>query len=104
LDSARQYGLVSGGPKVIVERCEDILRRGAKRRIKPIRSNVDRFIKSLCVSADPADWPEDSRVQEFPVSDDSLPKLRDLKGIAPRCTGKTSAVEYVRRLRDATDN
>lgn len=30
LESARMYGLVSGGPKVNVERCEDILGRGRK--------------------------------------------------------------------------
>jgi hypothetical protein len=29
LDAARQYGLVEGGPGVDVERCADILARGA---------------------------------------------------------------------------
>jgi hypothetical protein len=29
LDSARQYGLVSGGPEGDLERCRDMLKRGA---------------------------------------------------------------------------
>jgi len=41
LDSARHYGLVTGGPSVDVERCEDILARGKSRGIEPTE-DVDR--------------------------------------------------------------
>jgi hypothetical protein len=34
LDSARQYGLVEGGPAVDIERCEAILKRGAEMRYR----------------------------------------------------------------------
>jgi hypothetical protein len=29
LDSARQFGLITGGPAIDVERCEEILEKGA---------------------------------------------------------------------------
>jgi len=35
LDSARQYGLVTGGPEIDVERCEEILTLGKARGIEP---------------------------------------------------------------------
>jgi len=35
LDSARQYGLVTGGPIVDVARCHEIIRRGADRGVFP---------------------------------------------------------------------
>lgn len=46
LDSARQYGLVEGGPGVDVERCEDILRRGEARGFlpAPLEQLCDEFI------------------------------------------------------------
>jgi len=37
IDSARKYGLVTGGPGVNVDRCEEILRRGKKRGVTPSR-------------------------------------------------------------------
>lgn len=36
VDSARQYGLVTGGPKINADRCDEILRRGAQRAIRPL--------------------------------------------------------------------
>lgn len=47
LDSARQYGLVTGGPGVDAERCEDILRRGAEQGIRPTHVEVDEAIRRL---------------------------------------------------------
>jgi hypothetical protein len=35
IDSARQYGLITGGPTVNVSRCEDILERGRKQGVVP---------------------------------------------------------------------
>jgi hypothetical protein len=35
LDSARKYGLVTGGPVIDVARCEEILRRGAAQGYRP---------------------------------------------------------------------
>lgn len=50
LDSARKYGLVTGGPAVNVERCEEILRRGAHRGVAPRPGAVERFVKDLFLS------------------------------------------------------
>lgn len=47
LDSARQYGLVSGGPKVRVRRCEEILEQGRRRGVYPRPGNVERFVAAL---------------------------------------------------------
>jgi glycine/serine hydroxymethyltransferase len=35
LDSARQYGLVTGGPHIDAARCCDIVKRGAKLGVVP---------------------------------------------------------------------
>lgn len=35
VDSARQYGLVSGGPEFNIDRCRRIIEEAAKRGIKP---------------------------------------------------------------------
>lgn len=35
LDSARQYGLVTGGPAIRADRCAEILQRAAARGIHP---------------------------------------------------------------------
>lgn len=45
IDSARQYGLITGGPVVDVERCSEILKQGAARGIKPAADCVDRFFR-----------------------------------------------------------
>jgi len=41
---------------------------------------------------------------ELHPPDDELPSLRDLKGIAPDCTGSLSSVEFVRAIRDQEDD
>lgn len=38
LDAARKYGLVTGGPQVNVERCEEVLQRGAELGYQPTSS------------------------------------------------------------------
>lgn len=47
LDAARQYGLVTGGPPVNVDRCAQILSDGAARGIRPSPDAVERFIGEL---------------------------------------------------------
>lgn len=42
VDSARAYGLLTGGPEVDTERCQEILDRGAKKRIHPTWSDDQR--------------------------------------------------------------
>jgi hypothetical protein len=37
LDAARQYGLVTGGPDVDVERCEYLLKQGKNLGYRPVR-------------------------------------------------------------------
>jgi hypothetical protein len=47
LESARTYGLVTGGPDVDVRRCNVILGRGASRRppVLPSADAVERFLE-----------------------------------------------------------
>ena len=47
LDSARQYGLVTGGPKVNVDRCDAIIRTGRKVGVMPSHDSVQRFVAAL---------------------------------------------------------
>lgn len=47
LDAARQYGLVTGGPAVHVERCQQILTRGKARGIMPAPDATERFVYEL---------------------------------------------------------
>ncbi|HWP59475.1 MAG TPA: hypothetical protein VNL14_16405 [Candidatus Acidoferrales bacterium] len=44
LIDARKYGLITGGPEVNVERCADVLRRGAARGYKPSADAVERLL------------------------------------------------------------
>jgi len=53
LDSARLYGLVTGGPGVDVGRCEEMLAEGRRRQIVPTREGVDQQIAALIASALP---------------------------------------------------
>jgi hypothetical protein len=46
LDSARAYGLVTGGPAVNVERCEQIIETGKRQGITPAPDHVERFVAS----------------------------------------------------------
>jgi len=48
VDSARQYGLITGGPVANVERCEDILRRGKALGYEPSEPGISFAIKGLC--------------------------------------------------------
>ncbi len=47
LASARQYGLVDGGPVANIKRCEDILHEGARRGFKPAIDAVERCTAAL---------------------------------------------------------
>ena len=47
LDSARLYGLLTGGPKFDVQRCVELLRRGEEIGIRPANDAVERFIEAL---------------------------------------------------------
>jgi hypothetical protein len=40
IDSARQYGLIAGGPTVNIERCEVVLTQGREKGITPNTPNV----------------------------------------------------------------
>lgn len=52
LESARRYGLVTGGPGVDVDRCEHILAGGRARQIVPTDAGVDAQILALIQSAE----------------------------------------------------
>jgi hypothetical protein len=54
LDSARQYGLVAGGPGVDSNRCIDILKQGAALGVKPAPDAelVDRALSVEVVDVD----------------------------------------------------
>jgi hypothetical protein len=43
IDAAREYGLVTGGPVVNVERCVELLKLGAARKITPRPDAVERY-------------------------------------------------------------
>jgi hypothetical protein len=47
MDSAKQYGLVDGGPVVNVERCQFILDRGKRRGVVPAEDALERFVLSV---------------------------------------------------------
>lgn len=47
IDAARKYGLITGGPAVNVERCEEILRLAADRGIEPTEDCVERCLAEL---------------------------------------------------------
>jgi hypothetical protein len=47
IDSARQYGLITGGPVIDVTRCERILTAGRGRQILPSKSGVDAYIQAF---------------------------------------------------------
>lgn len=48
LDSARLYGLVTGGPEVDVERCEQIIERAwSEHRIRPAPDATERLVAEL---------------------------------------------------------
>jgi hypothetical protein len=45
LDSARQYGLITGGAVVNVDRCLELLAAGRARGIAPTAAGVDRALQ-----------------------------------------------------------
>lgn len=45
IDSAKLYGLVSGGPEVNVERAQDIIRRGEELGVVPSPNAVNYWIR-----------------------------------------------------------
>jgi hypothetical protein len=47
VDAAKQYGLVTGGPTVNVERCTDVLRRGALMGIQPNADAIWRLLSEM---------------------------------------------------------
>jgi len=47
LDACRQYGLVTGGPKVNADRCADILKRGKAMGIVPAPDAAERFVQLI---------------------------------------------------------
>lgn len=47
LDSARQYGLVTGGLFVDVDRCVDLLARGHAAGYVPIEAHVDAVVAAV---------------------------------------------------------
>jgi len=47
LSSARQYGLLAGGPVANVERCRAILEQGAALHIRPAPDAVERWARAL---------------------------------------------------------
>ena len=46
LDSAAKYGLVTGGPQINLERCEQILRDGRALGYRPSVNCVERILKA----------------------------------------------------------
>jgi hypothetical protein len=47
LDSARKYGLITGGPAVDVDRCIECLEAGKRRAILPSPDAIERFSRGL---------------------------------------------------------
>lgn len=47
LDSARQYGLVRGGPRVNVERCLEVLDAAKKKGMAASADAIERFMQAL---------------------------------------------------------
>lgn len=44
LDAARKYGFVTGGPRINLERCAEIVERGQAMGVTPSPGNVERFV------------------------------------------------------------
>lgn len=47
IDSAKQYGLVDGGPAINVDRCEELITRGREHGIVPRPEAVEEVIGEL---------------------------------------------------------
>ena len=72
--------------------------------LEQVRMGVKRTVTVSGVLYFQPDKPVPDRVHvekiEIHPADKELPRLKDLKGIAPRCTGKMTSVEFVRAIRD----
>jgi hypothetical protein len=44
IDAARQYGLIVGGPAIDVDRCVELLERGAAQGTVPRRESVEEYV------------------------------------------------------------
>lgn len=51
IDAARQYGLITGGPMIDQERCQELLTRGAARGILPAKDSPERYVKELMLES-----------------------------------------------------
>lgn len=51
LDSARQFGLITGGPVVDVDRADYILTQGRSRGFTPANDAVERFVQRMQAEA-----------------------------------------------------
>ncbi len=47
IEAARQYGLVKGGPKVNVKRCEELLKLGRSRGFTPRQEAIQEIVAAL---------------------------------------------------------
>lgn len=47
IDAARQYGLVTGGSEINVERCAEIVAAGAARGITPSEGHIERCMERI---------------------------------------------------------
>jgi len=72
--------------------------------IERIKEGIERYINVVgvlyCRSKEP--YPHKIKVEDIEIypSEDDLPKLMDLKGIAPNLTGGIDSVNYIRKIRD----
>jgi hypothetical protein len=59
LDSARKYGLITGGPEANVERCVWILEEGARMGVKPTAGCIEEGLLAVTLTtADRIENPE----------------------------------------------
>lgn len=47
IEAARAYGLVTGGPKIDLKRCEEILSIGKSLGIQPKADAIERFVRAV---------------------------------------------------------
>lgn len=45
LDSARQYGFITGGPKINVEQCQEIMVQAGLRGLRPTPESVEQLLE-----------------------------------------------------------
>lgn len=63
VDAARQFGLITGGLVVNVQRCEEIIERAATRLIapQPPPELLSVFVDALCTPSNPGDTEREER-------------------------------------------